>query len=139
MIREQLRRSYETTRRPMGVYRVLNTRDGRALVARSVDLPASLNRARAQLRFGSHPVAALQRDWDALGADAFAFEVLDTLAAPEGRPDYDPADDLRVLEALWVERLAPFGERGYVPRPAPRACEARSLAPDRTPTPDGVS
>ncbi len=99
----------------MGVYRVRNTQTDRSLVARSVDLPASLNRERAQLRFGGHPNAALQRDWHAFGPDAFAFEVLDTLTPPDDRPDYDPADDLRVLEALWLERLAPFGERGYVP------------------------
>jgi hypothetical protein len=29
------------------------------------------------------------------------------------RADWDPADDLRVLEKLWLEKLAPFGERGY--------------------------
>ena len=115
--RAELRRSYKETPRPMGVYCVRNVRDGRALVARSVDLPASLNRERAALRFGGHPNAALQRDWNALGPDAFVFEVLDTLAAPEGRPDYDPADDLRVLEALWVERLAASDQRGYLPRP----------------------
>lgn len=121
MSRADLRRTYEATRRPMGIYRVLNTRDGRALVARSVDLPASLNHARAALRFGTHRIAALQRDWNALGPDAFVFEVLDTLAPPDDRPGYDPADDLRVLEALWLERLEPFGERGYTPRPVSRA------------------
>ena len=98
----------------MGVYRVRNTQTDRSLGARSVDLPASLNRERAQLRFGGHPNAELQRDWNAFGADAFAFEVLDTLTPPDDRPDYDPTDDLRVLEAMWLERLAPFGERGYV-------------------------
>ena len=114
MSRQALRRAYKETRRPMGVYRVRNTQTDRSLVARSVDLPASLNRERAQLRFGGHPNADLQRDWNAFGPDAFAFEVLDTLAPPDDRPDYDPTDDLRVLEALWLERLAPFGERGYV-------------------------
>lgn len=112
MDRAALRRAYKETRRPMGVYRVLNTHTGRALVRRSVDLPSSLNRERAQLRLRAHPVAALQRDWDALGADAFVFEVLDTLA-PAERPDHDPTDDLRVLEALWIERLGASGEGGY--------------------------
>ena len=105
----------------MGVYRVVNLRDGRSLVGRSVDLPASLNRERAALRFGSHANAALQRDWNALGPDAFAFEVPDTLAPPDDRPGWNPADDLRVLEALWLERLEPFGERGYMRRPTVRA------------------
>lgn len=104
----------------MGVYRVRNTKSRRSLVGRSVDLPASLNRERAELRFGTHRIAALQRDWNALGPDAFVFEVLDTLSPPDDRPDYDPTHDLRVLEALWLERLEPYDERGYTPRPAPR-------------------
>jgi len=97
----------------MGVYRIHNTRDDRSLVGRSVDLPAILNRERVALRFGSHPNAALQRDWATLGPDAFVFEVLDTLTAPEGQPNYDPTEDLRVLEEMWVDRLQVTGERGY--------------------------
>jgi hypothetical protein len=119
MNRKELIRAYREARRPMGIYRVRNIHDGRSLVGRSVDLPSILNRERAALRFGAHPNAVLQRDWNALGPDAFAFEVLDTLTPPEGRPDYDPADDLCVLEALWLERLEPYGERGYMRRPAP--------------------
>jgi len=113
MDRKSLIRAYNETRRPMGVYRIHNTRDDRSLVGRSVDLPAILNRERVALRFGSHPNAALQRDWATLGPDAFVFEVLDTLTAPEGQPDYDPTEDLRVLEEMWVERLQVTGERGY--------------------------
>lgn len=117
--KKELSRAYRETRRPMGVFRVRNTTDDRSLVGRSVDLPAILNRERAQLRLGAHRNVELQRDWNALGPDAFAFEVLDTLTPPD-RPDYDPAEDLRVLEALWLERLEPYGERGYTRRPAAR-------------------
>jgi hypothetical protein len=115
--RKALIRAYKETRRPIGVYRVRNLTDGRSLVGTSVDLPSMLNRERAALRFGAHGNAALQRDWNALGPDAFAFEVLDTLSVPPDQPGYDPADDLRVLEALWLERLAPFAPDGYTPRP----------------------
>jgi len=113
MNRKSLIRAYKETRRPMGVYRIHNTRDDRSLIGRSVDLPAILNRERVSLRFGNHPNAALQRDWATLGPDAFVFEVLDTLKAPDEQPDYDPTDDLRVLEELWIERLQLLGERGY--------------------------
>ncbi len=124
--RATLRRAYRDTPRPAGVYCVRNLRDGRALVVRSTDVRSGLNRERSSLRFGGHPHAALQRDWDALGADAFAFEVLDTLTPPAGRPDYDPADDLRVLEAMWHERLLadgvhPYGRAIAAPDDTPRA------------------
>jgi hypothetical protein len=117
MDRKALIREYKESRRPMGVFRVLNTASGKAFVGASVDVPSMLNRVRTQLRLGGHPNRALQRDWNALGADAFTFEVLDTLTPPDDQPDYDPADDLRVLEALWLDRLSPYDERGYNARP----------------------
>lgn len=112
MNRKALIREYKERPRSMGVYQVRNRVDGKVLVGASVDLPAILNRNRAALRLHSHTNRALQDDWNALGPDAFAFEVLDTLELPDDR-DYDPSDDLRTLEALWLEKLSPFGERGY--------------------------
>jgi hypothetical protein len=105
MNRKELVQAYKEARRPMGVYRVHNVRDDRSMVGWSVDLPSILNRERTTLKFGGHRNAALQRDWATLGPDAFVFEVLDTLAPPEGQPDYDAKDDLRVLESMWMERL----------------------------------
>ena len=116
MDRKALIREYKESRRPMGVYRVLNKVHDKSLVGVSVDVPAMLNRQRTQLRLGGHPNRALQRDWNELGAGAFEFEVLDTLTPPD-RPDYDPAEDLRVLEQLWLERLSPYDDRGYNARP----------------------
>lgn len=100
----------------MGVYRVRNVADGRSLLWWSVNLPAILNRERTQLRFGGHPIPELQRDWTAVGAEGFAFEVLDTLTPLEDPSGWDPAPDLRALEAMWVERLAAEGERFYKSR-----------------------
>ena len=115
--RKALKREYKETRRPMGIYRVRNTVHDRALVGSTTDLPAMLNRQRAQLRFGGHPNQALQKDWNELGSEAFAFEVLDELKPPPDQPDYDPTADLRALERLWLERLMPYGEHGYNKRP----------------------
>jgi hypothetical protein len=35
-------------------------------------------------------------------------------------PEYDPRDDLRALEALWLDRRQPYGERGYHTAPGSR-------------------
>lgn len=102
----------------MGVYCVRNTVNGKALVGTALDVPGKLNSHRAQLRMRAHRNAALQQDWDAFGSDAFVFEALDLLK-PSDAPGYDPGDDLRTLEALWLEKLQPFGERGYNPAPRP--------------------
>lgn len=104
MDRKEMKRQYKETPRPAGVYRILNTRSGRALVGTSVDAPAMLNRQRLQLRTGGHPNRALQHDWNADGADAFTFEVLDTLT-PRDEPGFDLDQELRLLEQLWLEKL----------------------------------
>lgn len=127
MDRRQLTRAYKDTPRPMGIYRVRNLLTGRTLIGRSVDLPSILNRERAQLKLGAHRNAGLQQDWNALGPEAFAFEVLDTLTPPEDQPGYDPAGDLEVLESLWLDRLRPWEEGGYMkPRGDARGHESQS-------------
>ena len=110
--RKALIREYKQTPRTMGVGIVRNTTSGKALVVAGRDLPALLNRERAQLRLNAHPNRALQADWNSLGPDAFEFLVLDTLS-PRDVPDYDPTDDLRALEELWLEKLRPFEPGGY--------------------------
>ncbi|KPJ99951.1 MAG: hypothetical protein AMS20_15510 [Gemmatimonas sp. SG8_28] len=104
MDRKALIRQYKETPRPAGVYRVLNTRSSKALVGTSPDAPAMLNRIRAQLRMGAHPNRDLQQDWSSDGPDGFIFEVLDVLEPKDGA-DTDPAEELRLLEEMWIERL----------------------------------
>ena len=100
----------------MGVYCIRNSVNGKLLVGKSTDLPSILNRQRGQLRLGSHPNPALQKDLVEYGAEAFEVEVLDTIEAPN-HADYDPSADLRTLEQMWLEKLLPFGNRGYNPEP----------------------
>ncbi|MCX6549942.1 MAG: GIY-YIG nuclease family protein [Acidobacteria bacterium] len=119
MDRKALIRSYKATRRPMGVFRVRNITNGKSFIGTTVDLPSMLNRQRAQLRMGGHESHDLQRDWNALGPESFVFEVLDTLVVPDD-PGYDASYDLKVLGALWFEKIQPFGDNGYHARPKER-------------------
>jgi len=116
MDRRALKREYKETARTMGVYRVENKTNGKALVGSSVNAPAMLNRHRAELRMGLHKNRALQEDWNALGAEGFVFEVLDVLKPPDNS-SYDPFPDLKALEELWLDRLSPFGDKGYNTKP----------------------
>jgi Family of unknown function (DUF6150) len=116
MDKKALTREYKESQRPMGVYQVRNTVNGKLLVGASVDLPSILNRHRADLRMGGHRNHELQNDWNEFGAEAFEFEILDTLTPPE-LPDYKPKDDLQALEELWLDKLSPFEERGYNVKP----------------------
>jgi hypothetical protein len=110
--RKALIRQYKLTPRSMGVGAVRNTTSDKALVVAGRDLSALLNRHQAQLRLNAHGNRALQADWNTLGPGAFKFVVLDTLT-PKDAPDYDPTEDLRTLEDLWLEKLNPFEPTGY--------------------------
>lgn len=110
--RKELIRTYKETPKQFGVYRVRNTVNDKSLVGASRDLRARLNRHLAELKLGLHPNKALLRDWHEFGKESFAFEVLDTLE-PSDEPNYNPNDDLKVLEELWLDKLQPFGEAGY--------------------------
>lgn len=114
--RRALSREYKESPRTLGVGVVRNTVNGKLLLVAGRDIPALLNRHRAQLQFGAHRNQELQQDWKAIGEQGFAFEVVDTLT-PKDTPGYDPADDLRALEQLWLEKLAPFAPTGYNARP----------------------
>lgn len=116
MDRKALLRAYKETPPPAGVFAVKNAAERRTLLGSSVNLPGMLNRQRFQLENGAHPNRELQADWDRLGPDAFAIEILDTLE-PEDAPGYDPADDLAELLDMWFERMSEAGDTFYGKRP----------------------
>jgi hypothetical protein len=117
--RRELAREYRETPRTSGVGVIRNTTNGKVLLVASTDLPSLLNRYQAELRLGGHRNAELQRDWNALGAEHFVFEVVDALPPPK-TPDYDPTEDLETLQALWLEKLKPYAPAGYNPPPKAR-------------------
>ena len=96
----------------MGVFQIVNKVNGKVLIGSSVNLPAILNRFKAELKMGSHRNEVLQREWKQLGEENFGFNELEILE-PSDDPAYDPAGDLQVLEKLWIEKLSPFGDKGY--------------------------
>jgi len=118
--KKALTRQYKETPRTAGVAVARNKSNGKVFLFGGVDIPALINRHRAQLKMGGHPNRALQADWREFGADAFDFEIVDTLPTPEV-PDFDAREDVAALEALWLEKLAPFEPTGYNRPPKARA------------------
>jgi hypothetical protein len=116
MDKKTLTREYKENARPMGVFQIRNTVNGKVLIGTSVNLPAILNRHKAELALGGHRNRALQQDWNEFGPEAFELTVLDTLPVSD-KPAYNPAGDLKALEEMWLEQLMPFGERGYNVKP----------------------
>jgi hypothetical protein len=109
---KSIKKLYKNTPRPMGIYQVKNLASGKIYIGRAMDLSGRLNSERFQLKNDLHMNRELQEDFNELGMEKFSFEVLDRLQPKEGAGQ-DPGDDLQALEAMWLDKLQPFGARGY--------------------------
>jgi hypothetical protein len=110
--RKDIHREYKERVKPSGVFQVKNTVNGRVLLGSSWNLEGPLNKHKFMLQIGSHTNKALQKDWDDFGSDKFVFEILDEVKIIDS-PNFNLKDELTLLEEIWLEKLQPFGERGY--------------------------
>jgi hypothetical protein len=110
--RKDLIRKYKQTPLPMGIYQIKNLSNGKIFIGTARNLPGRLNSCKFQLANGSHMNRELQEDYSQLGEAGFSFEILDRLE-PKDDPLWDCDGDLKTLEELWLDRLGPYGEKGY--------------------------
>jgi hypothetical protein len=106
--RSEAKKNYKQAKRPMGVYRIRNTRNGKSYVGFSMDLPARLSRHKAELKFGSHRNTELLGEWKLLGESCFEFEVLDELEYEENS-ESNPTEELDILTEIWIRKLEKEG------------------------------
>lgn len=110
--RAEIKRSYKQNSPDMGIYQIKNRVNGKIYIDSSKNLEGTRNSRLFQLKMGKIVFSReLQKDLNEFGADSFEFSVLDVLGKPE------PGDNverlLAALELHWLEKLQPFGERGY--------------------------
>ena|SRR5664279_2169000 len=112
MSRAEMKRAYRETPKQAGIFHVRNLASGDILLGSSTNLHGPLNKHRFLLTIGKHDNQALQRDWNRLGADSFAFEILEVAKITDD-PTFDLADELSLLEQIWLEKLRPLGQPAY--------------------------
>ena len=110
--REELKREYKMRVKPAGVFQIKNTANGKVLLGSSMNLEGPLNAHRFMLGSGQHENKTLQQEWNEYGADKFVFEILEEVKVRDD-PNFNLDDELTLLEEIWLEKLQPFGERGY--------------------------
>ena len=110
--RKELQREYAERVKPAGIFQVKNIANGKVLLGSSLNLEGPLNRHHFMLKIGSHTNKSLQQDWDTFGPEKFVFEILEEVQRKTD-PAFNLKDELTLLEMIWLERLQPFGERGY--------------------------
>lgn len=115
----------------MGVFLIRNNVSDKVFLGSSLNLPGIINRYKFQLQNGNHPNKALQADWNEFGSSNFAFEIVDELS-PGHDATRDYRQEVKLLEDLWLEKLKPFGERGYNQPKQTRTEMLRRIAERRT-------
>lgn len=126
--KKALKQNYKLTPQPMGVFQIRNLTNEKVFVGKSENLDGIFNRIQFQLNAGVHNQKQLQADWNELGADKFAFEILEEL---EFRENIDIKKELEFLEDLWLEKLQPYGKRGYIERKKTREQRLQMIANNR--------
>ena len=105
--RKELSGEYLQAATEGGVYRIVNSRNGRFLLGSTRNLAGIRNR----FEFTRSTQAAeafevrLREDARRFGPAAFSFEVLDTIEIKADQPDAEAFEDLATLEALWSDKL----------------------------------
>lgn len=129
--KKKLKREYKQNHIPMGVFQIRNIVNDKVLIGVSLNLPGILNRHKFQLRMGKHGNMGLQAEWNEFGSENFAFEIIDELQ-PREAPGYDYREDLAYLEELWLEKLEPYGDRGYNEKKKGKEERLRDIAANRS-------
>lgn len=110
--KSDIKKNYKQSLQPMGIYQVKNLVNNKILIGWSKNLPGRINRLKFSLKYEAESNKELLEDYKKYGENNFSFEILDVLNPVED-PFYDYTEDLKVLEEMWLEKLRPFGERGY--------------------------
>lgn len=110
--RQEVKREYRERKKPAGIFQIKNTVNGKVLLGSSLNLEGPLNGHKFMLTTGSHRNQALQKEWNEYGSDSFVFEILEVVKVKDD-PNFNLNDELTLLEQIWLEKLQPFGERGY--------------------------
>lgn len=109
--KKELKEQAKDIKTVAGVYQIRNTQNHKVFIDSTQNLK-TMNGKQFQLEMGGHPNKNLQKEWNEFGKDAFVFEVLETLEKKDG-VYFDEKEALKKLEEKWLDKLQPFGERGY--------------------------
>ena len=110
--KKELKNQYKQVLPPMGIYQIKNSLNEKIFIGSAKNLHGKSNSYKFQLDSGLHINKELQEDYSKYGEANFTFEILDQLE-PKDDPAYKYDDDLKTLEELWIEKLQPFGAKGY--------------------------
>ncbi len=108
--RRKLMAEFKQVKTYMGVYQIKNTVNGKIYIEGNPNIKNKWFTLSWTLNDGRFANSGLQNDWKQFGADAFEYQVLEEKDT-EGILDVRYA--AKQLEKEWLEKLQPYGDKGY--------------------------
>ncbi len=108
--RKELLEQYKQIKTYIGIIQIKNNVNGKIFIDTCSNLKNRWFTLKWNLDMGRHPNSKLQKDWNELGQDAFAYEVLEQKDA--GKVE-DIRWELKKMKKKWLEKLQPYGDKGY--------------------------
>ena len=108
--RKELLEQFKQIKTYMGVIQIKNNVNGKIYIASFSNLKNRWFTIKAQLETGRFANLQLQKEWKDFGAEAFTYEVLEEKETDEV---VDMKWELKKMEKPWLEKLQPYGDRGY--------------------------
>lgn len=109
--KKELKQQFKETEVEAGIYQIKNHVNEKIFIGSTRNL-RTLNGVKFTLKTGTNYNKALQSDWNQFGEEAFSIDVLEKLKKKED-PYFNEKEALEELEEKWLEKLQPYGERGY--------------------------
>lgn len=103
--RKELKARYKARKVVGGVYRIVNSENGRFYLHSTGNIDAARNWFKMCLDLGTCEHPHLREDWKKYGAGAFSLEELDLLEKGETQTDAEFKNDIAALYAMWDEKL----------------------------------
>ncbi|TCS93300.1 GIY-YIG nuclease family protein [Hazenella coriacea] len=110
--KKELKQQFKETSVQAGIYQIKNTINNKILVGSTKNFK-TLNGIKFMLETNRYtPNKELQKEWNQYGKDAFTFDILEKLKKKDD-PYFNEKEALSEIEEKWLEKLQPYGERGY--------------------------
>lgn len=110
--KKELKLRFKETDVEAGVYQIKNRINHKILIGSTRNLK-TLNGIEFMLETNGYTTnKELQEEWNQFGKEAFTIGVLEKLKKKD-EPYFNEKEALSELEEKWLEKLQPFGERGY--------------------------
>jgi len=109
--KKELKMQYKETKVQAGIYQIKNIKNQKVFIVSTKNLK-TINGKKFELEAGSCTSKTLQQEWNEYGKESFVFEELEILKEEDISP-LGIKGDLKRLEEKWLEKLQPYGERGY--------------------------